>query len=54
MHEAYQPVVDDGRGISPEDFRVKAPLGFNDAEWSSVPDENKTDLLEAQIKKPRC
>jgi hypothetical protein len=54
MHEAYQPVVDDGRGISPEDFRVKAPLGFNDAEWSSAPDENKTDLLEAMIRKSRC
>ena len=24
MHEAYQPVIDDGRGIFPEDFRVKA------------------------------
>ncbi len=31
MHEAYQPVIDDGRGIFPEDFRVKVPLGFNDA-----------------------
>jgi hypothetical protein len=31
MHEAYQPIIADGRGIFPEDFRVKAPLGFNDA-----------------------
>ena len=31
MFEAYQPVIDDGRGIFPEDFRVKAPLGFNSA-----------------------
>ena len=31
MLEAYQPVIDDGRGIFPEDFRVKAPLGFNEA-----------------------
>ena len=31
MHEAYQPIIDDGRGIFPKDFRVKAPLGFNDA-----------------------
>jgi hypothetical protein len=31
MHEAYQPAIDDGRGIFPEDFRVKAPKGFNDA-----------------------
>ena len=31
MFEAYQPVIDDGRGVFPEDFRVKAPLGFNSA-----------------------
>ena len=31
MHEAYQPIIDDGRGIFPEEFRVKAPLGFNEA-----------------------
>ena len=31
MHEAYQPAIEDGRGIFPEDFRVKAPKGFNDA-----------------------
>jgi hypothetical protein len=29
--EVYRPVIEDGRGIFPEDFRVKAPLGFNDA-----------------------
>jgi hypothetical protein len=27
MHEAYQPVIDDGRGRFPEDLRVKAPRG---------------------------
>ena len=27
MHEAYRPVVDDGRGRFPEDLRVKAPRG---------------------------
>jgi hypothetical protein len=26
-HEAYQPVIDDGRGRFPEDLRVKAPRG---------------------------
>lgn len=31
MHDAYQPVMQDGRGIFPEDFRVKAPRGFNEA-----------------------
>jgi hypothetical protein len=30
-HEAYRPAIEDGRGIFPEDFRLKAPLGFNDA-----------------------
>jgi hypothetical protein len=29
--EAYQPSIQDGRGIFPEDFRIKAPRGFNDA-----------------------
>jgi hypothetical protein len=29
--EAYRPIIEDGRGIFPEDFRVKAPLGFNNA-----------------------
>jgi len=27
MHEAYQPVIDDGRGRFPEDLRVKARRG---------------------------
>jgi hypothetical protein len=27
MQEAYQPVIDDGRGRFPEDLRVKAPRG---------------------------
>jgi hypothetical protein len=27
MHEAYQPVIDDGRGRFPEDLRVTAPRG---------------------------
>jgi len=31
QHDAYQPLIEDGRGIFPEDFRVKAPRGFNDA-----------------------
>lgn len=31
MLEAYLPIIEDGRGIFPEDFRVKAPRGFNDA-----------------------
>jgi hypothetical protein len=31
QQEAYRPLIEDGRGIFPEDFRVKAPRGFNDA-----------------------
>ena len=31
QHEAYRPLIEDGRGIFPEDFRVRAPRGFNDA-----------------------
>lgn len=27
MHEAYQPMIEDGRGRFPEDLRVKAPRG---------------------------
>ena len=27
MHEAYRPIIDDGRGRFPEDLRVKAPRG---------------------------
>ena len=27
MHEAYQLVIDDGRGRFPEDLRLKAPRG---------------------------
>jgi len=31
QHEAYRPVIDDGRGIFPEDVRVKAPRGAREA-----------------------
>jgi hypothetical protein len=27
MHEAYQPIIADGRGRFPEDLRVKIPRG---------------------------
>ena len=36
QHEAYRPLIEDGRGIFPEDFRVKAPKGFNDAVLAEV------------------
>ena len=31
QHEAYRPVIEDGRGIFPEDLRVKAPRGSRQA-----------------------
>ena len=31
MHEAYQPIIADGRGRFPEDLRVKAPRGAGNA-----------------------
>ena len=31
QHEAYQPVIEDGRGVFPEDLRVKAPRGAGNA-----------------------
>ena len=30
-HEAYRPLIEDGRGIFPEDLRVKAPRGSREA-----------------------
>ena len=29
--EAYRPIIEDGRGIFPEDLRVKAPRGSREA-----------------------
>ncbi|MGC1180112.1 MAG: hypothetical protein WA884_14125 [Methyloceanibacter sp.] len=31
QQEAYRPVIEDGRGIFPEDLRVKAPRGMRQA-----------------------
>ncbi len=31
QHGAYRPVIEDGRGIFPEDLRVKAPRGLHEA-----------------------
>ena len=31
QHEAYRPLMEDGRGLFPKEFRLKAPRGFNDA-----------------------
>ena len=42
QHEAYRPLVEDGRGIFPEDFRVKAPKGFNDAVRAAARQQHMT------------
>jgi hypothetical protein len=42
QHEAYRPLVEDGRGIFPEDFRVKAPRGFNDAVRAAARQQHMT------------
>jgi hypothetical protein len=31
QHEAYRTVIEDGRGIFPEDLRIKAPRGSRQA-----------------------
>lgn len=42
MHEAYQPVIDDGRGRFPEDLRVKAPRGARQAVATAAQIKNTT------------
>jgi hypothetical protein len=42
MHEAYQPVIEDGRGVFPEDFRVKAPQGFKQLDEHRLPRPHET------------
>jgi hypothetical protein len=43
MHEAYQPVIDDGRGRFPEDLRVKAPRGARAAIAAAAQIRNTTN-----------
>ena len=42
VHEAYRPAIEDGREIFPEDFRVKAPLGFNEAVRAAARQQHMT------------
>jgi hypothetical protein len=42
VHEAYQPIIDDGRGIFPEDVRVKAPRGSRKATAKAAELRNTT------------
>jgi hypothetical protein len=42
MHEAYQPIIEDGRGRFPEDLRVKAPRGARAAIAAAAQIRNTT------------
>jgi hypothetical protein len=42
QHEAYRPVIEDGRGIFPEDVRVKAPRGARKAIAKAAEQRNTT------------
>jgi hypothetical protein len=42
QHEADRPLIEDGRGNFPEDFRVKAPRGFNDAVRAAARQQHMT------------
>ena len=44
-HPAYEPVINDGRGIFPEDLRVKVPRGLRHA-IASAAKLNKTTAPE--------
>lgn len=50
MHEAYQPVIDDGRGRFPEDLRVKAPRGARAAIAAAAELKNTSVLSENFIR----
>ena len=42
MHEAYQPVIEDGRGVFPEEVRVKAARGSRKAIAAAAELQNTT------------
>jgi hypothetical protein len=41
-HEAYRPIIEDGRGVFPEDVRVKAPRGSRKAIAKAAEQRNTT------------
>jgi hypothetical protein len=43
MHEAYQPMIDDGRGRFPEQVRVQAPRGAREAITAAAQLKNTTN-----------
>jgi hypothetical protein len=42
QHEAYRPVIEDGRGIFPENLRLKAPRGLREAIAAAAERNNTT------------
>jgi len=54
MHEAYQPVIEDGRGRFPEDFRVKVPRGMRAAIATAAQSMNTTHAEYARQALLRC
>jgi hypothetical protein len=42
QHEAYRPIIEDGRGIFPEELRVKAPRGSREAIAAAAELKNTT------------
>ena len=54
MHEAYQPVIEDGRGRFPEDLRVKAPRGARAAIAAAAQIKNTTNAEYVRQALLRC
>jgi len=54
MHEAYQPLIDDGRGRFPEDLRVKAPRGARAAIAAAAQIKNTTNAEYVRQALLRC
>lgn len=54
MHEAYQPVIKDGRGWFPEDLRVKVPRGMRSAIAAAAQSKNTTQAEYARQALSRC
>ena len=54
MTEAYEPIIEDGRGIFPEDFRFRAPRGLREAIARAAELDNTTQAEWARQALLRC
>lgn len=54
QHEAYQPIIEDGRGRFPEDLRVKAPRGARAAITAAAQIKNTTNAEYVRQALLRC